>query len=359
MAHAYVTFRLRLAIHALKRLAASLKSSAEILILVFTHALLGLFTLAAFPPMFAASQPPLLAVPLLTAHALLMALPMLALRKRILPLDVVLWLRRMPVPPRTQLTANALVAALLVAPLIVLYTVSSAIVLWQRPDWLLPLRGALGTLYSFALTYACAIGVLSLRTCPVRPDGRPVQSRVPAIYAQRAWRPRSAFLWHRLFWMPFWRLDSMVGRQQILLFAAGLGAALPWMQAPPGIARGALALATSAMIIFMTDRGDRAVRDQLALLRPIMAAWPMMLRPLALMARAFALVPALLVLLAVWAGGLAHGLWSRPAGVVFLVLGCVLPLLLVAMPPCHPRWRVGLVMVKILLLTAVGSELWQ
>ena len=359
MAHAYVTFRLRLATHAVRRLAASLRSSAEILLLIFTHALLGLFTLAAFPPMFAASRPPVQAVALLTAHALLMAIPMVLLRQRIVPLDVVQWLRRMPVPPATRFTANALVAAMLVAPLAFLYAVSSAIVLWQRPDWLLPLRGALGTVYSLGLSYACAVAVLQLRTAPLRPvrwlGG---SDPAPPIYTARAWRPRLAYLWHRLFWKPFWHPDKLVGWQQTTLLVAGLGAALPWMQSPPGIARGVLALATSTMIILITDRGDKAVRDQLALLRPIMADWPLAGRPLALAARAFSLVPAALLLLALWAGGWRHELWSRPAGISYLVFGCVLPLLLVSMPPCHPRWRVGLVMVYILMLTAIGSELW-
>lgn len=361
MAHAYVTFRRRLAIHAFRRFAASLKSSAELLLLVFAQVVLGLFALVALPPMYAAAQPALHAIGLLVAHSLAMALPAVLVRKRVLPLDVVYWLRRLPVPPSTQLAADAQVAAMMVGPLALLYAVSATVWLYQRPEWLLPLRGVLGTLFSLALTYAATVAVLSLRARQAPASAR-WQRRLappPARYTPDRWRWRVPMLWHRLFWLPFWRNENMVGRQQSLLLAAAVGAALPWMQAPPGAARAVLALATSALMVLLTDRGDKAVREQLAVLRPVMATWPLQGRALELAARAFALLPALLVLATVFAGGLAHGVWGRPAGRAYLVLGCMAPLLLVAVPRFTPRARVGVVVVQILVLTAVGSELWQ
>ncbi|RSZ58202.1 hypothetical protein HF313_00435 [Massilia atriviolacea] len=361
MAHAYVTFRRRLAIHAFRRFAASLKSSAEILLLVFAQVVLGLFALAALPPMYAASQAGLPAIGLLLAHGLAMALPALLVRKRVLPLDVVYWLRRLPVPPSTRLAADAQVAAMMVGPLALLYAVSAAIWLWQRPDWLLPVRGVLGTLFSLLLSYACTVALLWLRARRAPASAR-WQRRLappPLRYAARQWRWRVPMLWHRLFWLPFWRNENMVGRQQSLMLAAAVGSALPWMQAPPGIARALLALATSALMVLLTDRGDKAVREQIGALRPLIAAWPLQARALELAARAFALLPALLVLAIVFAGGLPHGVWTRPAGRVYLLLGCVAQLLLVAIPRFTPRARVGLVVVQILVLTAVGSELWQ
>ncbi|UOD31939.1 hypothetical protein INH39_09865 [Massilia violaceinigra] len=361
MAHAYVTFRRRLAIHAFRRFGASLKSSAEIMLLVFAQVVIGLFALVALPPMYAASQAPLQAIGLLAAHGLAMALPALLLRKRVLPLDVVYWLRRLPVPPSTQFAADALVAAMMVGPLALLYAVSATVWVYQGPDWLLPVRGVLGTLFSLLLTYACTVAVLSLRARRAPASAR-WQRRLappPVRYAARQWRSRVFMLWHRLFWLPFWRNENMVGRQQSLLLAAGVGAALPWMQAPPGVARAVLALVTSALMVLLTDRGDKAVREQIAALRPLMAAWPLQARSVQLAARAFALLPALLVLAIVFGGGLVHGVWARPAGRAYLVLGCVAQVLLVAIPRFTPRARVGLVVVQILVLTAVGSELWQ
>ncbi|HEX8611189.1 MAG TPA: hypothetical protein VF800_07860 [Telluria sp.] len=361
MAHAYVTFRRRLAMHAFQRFAASLKGSAEIMLLVFAQVLIGLFALVALPPMYAASQPALQALGLLVAHALAMALPALLLRKRVLPLDVVYWLRRLPVPPSTQLAADAQVGAMMVGPLALLYAVSASVWVWQRPDWLLPVRGVLGTLFSLLLTYACTVAVLSLRARRVAPVARR-QRRLaapPPRYEARQWRVRVLMLWHRLFWLPFWRNENMVGRQQSLMLAAAVGAALPWMQAPPGAARAVLALVTSALMVLLTDRGDKAVREQIATLRHVMAAWPLQARAVELAARAFALLPALLVLAIVFAGGAPHGVWGRPAGRAYLIIACAAQVLLVAIPHFTARARVGLVVVQILVLTAVGSEIWQ
>jgi hypothetical protein len=39
-------------------------------------------------------------------------------------------------------------------------------------------------------------------------------------------------------------------------------------------------------------------------------------------------------------------------------MACVAPLLLVVIPRFNPRGRVALVVVSILILTAVGSEIW-
>ena len=102
-----------------------------------------------------------------------------------------------------------------------------------------------------------------------------------------------------------------------------------------------------------------AVREQIARLRPVMAAWPVDAGKVALAARAFALMPGLLVLSLVFFGGLAHGHWQRPAGRAYLLLACAAQLLLVAIPRFNARGRVGLVVASILILTAVGSELWK
>ena len=348
----------------MRQFAASLKSSGEILVLVFSHVLLGLFAVIALPPVYAASLPAWQAIPWLVAHALLMTIPLVLLRKRVLPLDVVLWQRRLPVPPRVRLYAEALVAGLLVGPLALLYAASLAIWLVQRPGWMLPLRGVLGTVFSLLLTYACSVALLMLRTRMPRAGARrigPAPALAQALRnpAHRRGPARLAMLWQRLFWLPCWRADNMVGWRQSLMLAAAAGAALPWMQAPPGIARGVLALATCALMVLLTDRGDKAVREQLARLAPVMAAWPFDVRRLACAARAFALLPALLVLALVFAGGLAHGHWQRPAGRAWLLLACLAQLLLVAIPRFTARGRVGLVVASILVLTATGSELWE
>ena len=360
MANAYVTFRFHLARHALRQFAASLKSSAEILILVGANVVIGLLALSAFPTMYAVTLPPLQAMGLLIAHALVMAIPVALLRKRVLPIDVVRWSHCLPIPWPVQLRADAMVAGLLVGPLALLYTVSAAILLIYHPPWLAPAPGVLATLLSLALTYACAIAMLWLRSRR-RPSPRFWQSTVPvaSAYTARRGGPRLPVLWHRLFWLPFWRLDSVVGLQQSVLLAAALASAFAWMQAPAGFGRGLLAFATAILMVLLTDRGDKAVREQTATLRPVLASWPLSVRGVFAFARMFSVAPALLVLLLAFGGGAAHGLWAHTAGRIYLALGCAAPLLLVATPITNERFRVGLVVIEILLLTAVGTELWK
>ena len=361
MAHPYIRFRLRLAQHALTQFAASLKSSAEIVLLVFAQALVGLFALIALPPMYAASLALPFALPLLAAHALAMTLPMVLLRKRVLPQDVVRWLHALPVPPRVQLQADALVAAMLAGPLALAYAVSGAIWLGQRPDWLLPARGVLGALLSFLLTWACSTAVLTLRARRPSATAR-WQHRLraaPAHYAPRVWGPRALYLWHRLYWLPFWRAENVVGWQQCVLLLGALACAVGWMVAPPGVPRGALDLCASALPVLLTDRGDKAVREQADMLRPAIAGWPLPARALEPYARAGAAAPALLVLLVLFFAGAPHGVWDRTAGKLYLALACAAQLSLVALPSVSARTRVGLVVAAIVVLTAVGSELWM
>ncbi len=361
MVHAYVTFRIRLARNGLRQFFASLKSSAAILLLVGGHMVIGLLAVSALPSMFAASLPPLQGIGLVLLHALSMTIPLALLRKRILPLDVVRWQHRLPLPPMLRLRADAAVAALMVGPLALLYAVSVAVLIYHGGQWLHPAGAIAATVCSLILTYAFSVAALALRE---RGDGarglwRGAAMREAGSYRARTGRARLLMLWHRLFWLPFWRADNAAGRQQCLLLAAAVGSAIPWMQAPPGIARGLLALVTSALMVLLTDRGDKAVREQTARLRPIVAAWPVFPRALFGWARLFAAAPALLVLLVVFAGGAPHGLWMHTAGQVFLALGCAAPLLLVATPVANEGFRVGLVTVAIMLLTAVGSELWK
>ena len=361
MANSYVAFRIRLARHGLRQFFASLKNSAAILLLVAGHAFIGLLALSAFPAMYAASLAVPQAAALLLAHALVMTIPLVLLRQRILPMDVVRWVHRLPVAPLLQLRADGAVAALMVGPLALLYAVSAGVLLYHGGQWLRPAPALAATLVSLLLTFACSTAALSLRArrlragTPWRTQGAHEAHR----YAPGRPRVRLLMLWHRLFWLPFWRADNAVGRQQCLLLGAAIGSAIPWMQAPPGIARGVLALATCTLMVLLTDRGDKAVYEQSARLRPILAAWPLFPRGLFACARLLAAAPALLVLAVVFAGGAPHGLWRHGAGQVFLVLGCAAPLLLVTTPVAKEGFRVALVAVAIMLLTATGSELWK
>jgi hypothetical protein len=112
-------------------------------------------------------------------------------------------------------------------------------------------------------------------------------------------------------------------------------------------------------LVLLADRGDKAVREQLDVLRPVMAAWPLRRGALELWARAFSLAPVMLVLALLWAAGRSHGRWHHTAGRVYLALAVLAALLLVAIRRFNPRGRVGLVVASIVVLTAGGSERWN
>jgi hypothetical protein len=113
-------------------------------------------------------------------------------------------------------------------------------------------------------------------------------------------------------------------RRQTLLLFGTLASALAWMLAPPMVVpRGVRALCFSALLVRLTDRGDKAVREQTGVLRQVMAAWPLPARTLLPWARTFSLAPALLALALLFALGITQGAWDRTAGRAFLALACV------------------------------------
>jgi hypothetical protein len=119
-------------------------------------------------------------------------------------------------------------------------------------------------------------------------------------------------------------------------------------------------LAASALLVLLTDRGDQAVREHIALLRPAVAAWPLARRRLEALARLFSLLPAL-SLPALFAAALQAlpGGYSNKVAAIYLGVCGAAHLAIVGLPGPNPRARVALVSLSILLLSAIGSELWN
>jgi hypothetical protein len=389
MVHPYLQFRLRMARYGLRQFLASLTNSLEITLLGFGPVLLGLAAAIALPGMMAVTLrwPAMLAI--LAAQALFAALPTVLLRKRLHPADAVAWARPLPVPPALGWRADALSAGLITGPLAGLYAVSAMIWLYQWPDWLRPVapQAIAATVLSLLLGWALATLALARRrlrpALPARRRARAArtaaatQPAAPAPgYTPRALRPLLPALWHRLFWLPFWRAENHVGIQQCVLLAGALGCTAAWLLGPPlglplpGAAMGGLA---SAMLILLTDRGDKAVREQTALLRPVLAPWPLDTARLLLYARLFSLIPAAAVLAAFTVLATSHPqAWDHwPAATAPLAAAAPFPSpraalvwLAAAGTACGaivalnlgPRGRVVLVVLSILILTAIGSE---
>jgi hypothetical protein len=355
--HPYLRFRILLARHAVARLAARLRSSAEIAMLVLGPAAVGLIAFAAMPAMLAAAHPWPLALPLLTLHGIAMGLPFVLLRPQVQPAHTQPWLAGLPVAPRLQLQAAAAVAALLAAPLALAYTASLAIWLSQRPGWISPLRAAGATLFSFLLSWAWGAWLLARGARMPSPPRRPSASGFAA--GQAAWEgPAGGHgrLWHHLFWLPLWRKGSHAGLRQMALLLAGAGAACLWMLGPAWLPRVAGAIGASALLVLLVHDADNTVRTQIERLAPVAAGWPLRFTALSWRARAAAQAPGLLVLAVLSGAGCAAQAWLGTAGRLYLGLAWLVPPLLAATPPFTPRDRTALVGLAIVLLCAVGSK---
>lgn len=365
MVHPYIRFRILLARHAVARLAARLRSSAEIAALVLGPAVAGLIAFAALPPMLAAARPWPQALPLLILHGAAMSLPVLLLRARVLPAHARPWLAGLPVAPRLLRRAAALVAGMLAAPLALAYAASLAIWLGQRPDWVAPARAAAGTVLSFLLTWICSAWLLA-RGARMPPAPR----RTPpagAVAGPAAWDGQGAaghgtlslHQWRLLFWLPLWRNGGQAGWRQALLLIASLGATCAWMLGPAWLPRPLGAILASALYVLLVHDADTAVRGQLARLAPIAAGWPLRFAALARRARAAAQAPGVLAVGVLSAAGVAAQAWHGTAGRLYLALAWLILPLLAATPPFTPRGRTALLALSIMVLCATGSKVWN
>lgn len=371
--YSYNRFRRRMARAALVQLIASVASSLEIVLLAFAPVMLGLIACIALPSLLAPTLPWWQAIGLIAAQMLLVAAPVWLLRHRLHPADVVRWSRALPVAPRQQWRAEAAVAGLVIGPLVLAHAVSCAIWWYQWPDWLRPVAlSALGaTVLSLLLGWALATVVLVRRARPGRPAAPRQPAHSPTATSYRApsrAMPAALYYWRQLFWLPCWRGDSVVGIQQTCLLAGALLSVVLWLYRSPLVALVPPALwgaSAALMLILLTDRGDKAVAEQIARLRPAVANWPLPMERLFRSAIVLTLLPGALVMacFAALIFGLGLGLGragiSSTVAVVWLCCAGLAQLAIVALRRLTVRGRVGLVVGAALVLTAIGSELWN
>lgn len=364
MKNSYLQFRLRMARHALLQFARSLQSSLEYILLGFGTVLVGLLAVIALPGMFAATQPWPQALALFCGQTVAASLPVWLLRKRLHPAAVVAWSRPLPIPARSQWLADAAVAGMIIGPLSGAYAISAAIWLYQWPDWLRPVAAP-----AVALTVASLLLAWLLATLTLARRARPAAARAPArrrpvptAYTAAA-RPGCAlpYCWKQLFWLPFWRAESVVGIQQTLLLTGALASIAVWLWHPPAVPPAIWGACAALFTMLLTDRGDKAVAEQIARLRPVAAPWPLHTGRLYRLAIGFTLLPGLCVLgwFAVLTLGRAAAAYSHTVATVWLCSAAVAQLAVVALRRLSVRGRVGLVMAAIVILTAIGSELWN
>ena len=360
--HPYIALRLRLAHHALLQFAASLASSMEIVVFLACPVLLALLSVIALPGFLAMSLPWPAALGLLCGQVLLTCLPAWLLRKRLLPATVAAWLRQLPLPPRLRRQADIVVAGLLMLPLGIAYFVSAGIWLLQSPPWLRPIAapGIAATITAWLLAWLLTSCIMALRLRAPRPV-RSARPHTVTAHVHRPPRWRILFLWRQLFWLPFWRNDNVIGIQQSVLLVTAGASMLAWLLRAPLVPAPLLGLLASASLIIVTDRGDKAVREQIAVLRPSLNAWPLASTGLTRLACAASLLPAFAVLLAgaVLLYAVDPAALQQRVTTVYALTASVALLAIVGLPRLTARGRVVLVVFSILALSAIGSELWN
>jgi hypothetical protein len=347
---------------------------------------------------------------LFAGQTVLASAPVWLLRKRLHPAAVLLWSRPLPLPARSRWLADAAVAAMIIVPLSMAYAVSTAIWLYQWPDWLRPVAPQALMLTAASLLLAWLLSTLTLAHLARMPAARAPRRTGPApsayvpsrqvrarhaihhaadhaavraqaaaslaVASQAATAPVAAvpvaatpgtgatglpYFWRQLFWLPFWRAENVVGIQQTLLLAGALASIGVWMWHPPVVPPALWAACAALMTMLLTDRGDKAVAEQIALLRPITINWPLNTERLYRLAMLFTLLPALCVL--AWfalltLGRSAEG-YSHTVASVWLCVATLAQIAIITLRRLSTRGRVGLVIGAIIILTAIGSELWN
>ena len=361
--HPYLRFRARMTHQALLRILPSLSSSLEIILFGFAPVGIGLLACIALPGLFAATRPWPQALALLAAQILVTAAPVWLMRKHLHPAEVTLWSRTLPISPQLRWAADAMAAGIIVGPVAVAHAISIAIWFYQWPDWLRPVAPMALALTALSLLLAWLMATLVLAQRVRMPAARkPGRARpAPTAYAPGAARMPPLYQWHRLFWLPFWRADDVVGIQQtLLLLGAALGVTV-WMWHPPLVPPALWGACTALTLVLLTDRGDKAVAEQIARLRPVAAAWPMDAERLFRAAIVLSLLPGLCVMawfaaLTLRRAGAGH---SPTVAIVWLGFAAIAQIAIVALRGLGARGRTALVFGAILILTAIGSELWN
>ena len=359
--HRYLAFRLRHAQAVLLELARSAQYSAIYILLIGAPIFLSALALFDFPLLYAPLLPPLAGLAVVFGYTALLSLPLILMRKRLLPLEILQWRAALPISPRLAQIAHLAVSGLVLLPLLLACAISFLAWLWLWPRWLPSVLLPAGLLIVFALLASWALGAYVLqhrcRTFQPQASGRSVA--VPSSYTYHAAPWRLAAIWHNLFWRPFWRQENALGWQQSALFLLSAACFLIWtlLGLPSFFPRELLGLFASSLLMIQTDRGDKAVQAQWQALTPLLAAWPLQTRRLYLLAKLFALLPAfstLLFMLLLWQQQ-AKYLWVAN---MYCAFGLCASVLLVLLPAGHARLRVGWLVVAILILTAMGSEIW-
>jgi len=349
----YIRLRFYLANFAIKNFINSFKSSSEILILVFGPGLLGLLACVALPTIYASTQPPLLALVIIGLYAFVLSVPVLILKKRMLPRDVNIWLRGFPISTKMELQASLIISLIFLLPLIVVFAISFAIWSYQAPKWFSLLAALGSTILSLSICFTICVTSLFLLcrsnitvTCSIRARPQP-------YCGKRARLLRSLTLFHHIFLLRSWRQPNRTAFYLGTILSLTLTSSLLWIFIKINPAELLCGIATSTLFLIMIDRADKYLRECSAVMTSTIKAWPINFSQIILLAQLFLfLTGAIIIFLIVFGKGVV----LTRSGEFYLFTAFLCQLLLIFPKHISPRSRVGLIVLGICLLSSAGSE---
>lgn len=367
----YFQFRRQVAKFALSEMVRLVKTGAPYVIGILGVALMGLVALLCLPMLYACTQSMRDAMLMIAAQSVIVAAPAWLQSKWVLPVDVVTFFRPLPVAGVNHLKADASVAWMMLQPLAVMYVISMGIWLWQFPDWIhaIWLAGIFATIASFATTWLLVILRLQLRwhrwqqlfgkkpciNCNISPTSR--------FFRQFITSPH-LLLCHDVLWLPLWRKDSgIIGRRQILLLISTLIAVCLWIN--PFIAQGStrvwLSIIASTLLITMTSLANTALLRNLTLFSQALASLPFSMHQLKRAAKLLAMMPAMLVISVFFIAVLQIESIkiSLKMASIYTALSIIFVIAISGFTQPNTTVRVATVILSSMMLSVIGSELWQ
>jgi hypothetical protein len=371
MISAYSQFHVKQALHGIREFALSLKGSMEMILLAAGQVILMALAFLAWPLWMGAlwlseHWPMSYVVALVLAHSGTMALPIFLLRKRLLPKDSFVWGLALPITPRMRWLAHFCVARLFVLPLSVGYLISSIACWMQLPATHAVWASAL-TLLLISLLLVLVFGTLILTwryKSLVRHSRSSVLLEAPVVhhdpYQQLPLKPRLLQQWYRLFFLPFWRMENGIGKQQTVLFISAMTLFSMWCIITTPFMRFLLCISAISFTLVVTDQGVKALQEHWQTMRPVLRSLPFKLFQLHALNGFLSLLPACVVLL--WLSLLLSTQAEKiHVGVAlwFLAMSLLAHIILVSFVRLSSAGRARIVFFSIVLLSAFGSELWK
>lgn len=364
----YVQFHIK---HTRYVLAEFFLAYRHFLIIVFAvgaPVIVGILAIFALPLLYAPSLSTLSTVSIFLIQTVVVSIPVIVFRQKILPSEIIFWLRSLPISISLAWAANAVVSAIILFPFGLAYFISLAIWFYQWPIWLHSFwkEGLVLTVLSFLGTWLISSTVLILRykflfISSVRYSKQSIFLKFFPTLLKVIPLP-SFYYWYRLYWCAFWSSGSFVGVRLISLLFMTIGFGISWIvpNADLVLFRSEIGFVFSFLLIFMADRARKAVLEQTRILIPVISSWPVNPSRLKQVANFFALLPGVLIitLLSLYLF-LTHEVRSLNVGITYIFFATSIQFIAIYCNKFSIQGRVIFNLISVLVLSAIGSLMWN